>query len=108
MPTKPHQDPAVWTCSVHIKNGVRLAGNREGLRQLRQKIEQALEAGVAECDPKTSDWTEIRVVEVWPWRKRVEKGGIRYCVTLVAVGAVVGTMMLIFGLGIGAIISWWR
>ena len=108
MPASPRKIPEIWTVSRPIKGGTQLAGNRQGLLLLRKKIDEALETGAAQCEPTSCDWSEIRVVEEWPWKQPREESAIRYVVGLVAVATVVGTLMLIFGLGVHDIISWWK
>ncbi|HOY58565.1 MAG TPA: hypothetical protein PK640_10580, partial [Verrucomicrobiota bacterium] len=90
------------------KSGGTLVANRAGLRCLKEKIEAALESGSAHCEEITCDWQEIRCEEEFPWAKERPKRPIRYFIGLIAVAMVVGTLMLIFGLGIRELIFLWR
>jgi len=104
----PKPIPALWSCLVPSKEGGALVGNRAGLRCLKEKIEAALESGSARCEEVTCDWREIRCEEEYPWAKERPKRPIRNLITLIIVATVVGTLMLIFGLGVHELISWWR
>lgn len=90
------------------KDGGALVGNRAGLCRLKEKIEAALESGSARCEDVASEWTEIRCEEEYPWSKERPKRGVRDLVVLVVVATVVATLMLVFGLGIHELVSWWR
>lgn len=104
----PNPIPALWTHVVPTKEGGALVGNRAGLRQLKEKIDAALENGSARCEGMASEWTEIRCEEEYPWGKEKPKKPIRDLVALVVVATVVATLMLIFGLGIHEIVKLWR
>ena len=52
--------------------------------------------------------TKIGPDEEYPWAKERPKRPVRDLIALIVVATVVGTLMLIFGLGIHEMVSWWR
>jgi hypothetical protein len=104
----PKPIPALWAYLKPTKEGGALVGNRAGLRHLKEKIEAALENGSARCEGMGPDWAEIRCEERYPYPVDRPKQSLRHVVALIVVATVVGTLMLIFGLGIHEIIKWWR
>lgn len=104
----PKPIPTLWAFLMPTKEGGALVGNRAGLCHLKEKIEAALENGSAPCEGMTPEWSEIRCEEKYPYPLERPKRSMRDVLALIVVATVVATLMLIFGLGIDAIIKWWR
>lgn len=104
----PKPIPQLWAFLMPSKAGGALVGNRAGLQHLKEKIEAALLTGSARCEGLSPGWTEIRCEEKYPWPTERPKQSMRHVLALIVVATVVGALMLIFGLGIDAIIKWWR
>jgi hypothetical protein len=74
-------------------------GNEKGLKELRDRIDEALESGVGLCQNLDCDFNSVKLVEEDPRgtleAETLKDKGIKYgCLTIIA------TCLLIFGFGL--------